>query len=207
LLPLANLTVNADQGVKMMCVSMPKWLVSSVAAVVWSAAATLANSPADAAMGMGGFRPGGFGGFHGGMGGFGGFHGPAMGGFRPGGFGGFHGGMGGFGGFHGPAMGGFRPGWSAWHGGAWGHPGWAGWHWHGGCWNCGHWRNGWWRGPAFASGLIVGAAATYPYWGGDYGYPYYGYDSYGYDNGCWAYHRVYNRYGHYIGRRLVNVCS
>jgi hypothetical protein len=187
----------------MMRVSMPKWLVSSVAAVMWSAVATLASAPADAAMGMGGFRPGGFGGFHGSMGSFGGFHGPAMGGFRP------SGGMGGFGGFHGPAMGGFRPGTGAWHGGAWGHHGWAGWggrHLHGGCWNCGHWHNGWWWSPAFASGLIVGTAATYPYWGGDYGYPYYGYDSYGYDNGCWTYHPVYNRYGHYIGRRLVNVC-
>ena len=31
--------------------------------------------------------------------------------------------------------------------------------------------------------------------------------SYGYDNGCWVYRRVYNRYGHYIGRSLVNVCQ
>ena len=49
---------------------------------------------------------------------------------------------------------------------------------------------------------------SHPYYGYDYGYPYYGAgSSYGYDNGCWVYRRVYNRYGHYIGRSLVNVCQ
>ena len=95
----------------------------------------------------------------------------------------------------------------------------------------GYGYGGWW--PGFATGALLGAAATYPYWGGYYGYPYYGYGygypyygvgygygypyaaagyGYGYGNGngngngCWVYRRTYNRYGHYIGRRLVNVC-
>ena len=116
--------------------------------------------------------------------------------------GGFHGGFGG-GGFHGGfGGGGFRGGWGGggWRGG-WG--GWRGGYGNRGCWNCGY---GWWW-PGFATGAIIGAAATYPY-SYDYGYPYYG-GGYGYgaDNGCWAYRRVYTRHGHYLGRRLVNLCS
>jgi len=95
--------------------------------------------------------------------------------------------------------GGFRgAGVGAWHGG-WGPGwGWGGRYWRGGN---GYWNNGWW-GPAFAGGLLL-VAATYPYWGGYYGYPYYGY---GYDSGCWAYRPAYDRWGRYIGRVLVNMC-
>ena len=182
-----------------MRVSIPKSLVAGVATIVLSAVATLTSAPAGAAVFHGG---GGFGGFHGG---FGGFHG---------GFGGFHGGMGGFGGFHGPAMGAFRPGMSAFHPGGFGfHRGFFdrdGFHRFdrddffrrrffdrdvfvnrnvfvggpGGCW-------GGWCG--FATGAIVGAAATYPYYG------------YGYGDGCWLYRPVY-RHGIYVGRRPVNIC-
>ena len=66
------------------------------------------------------------------------------------------------------------------------------------------------RRRGFATGAIVGAAATYPY--DDYGYGYsYSYgngngNGYGYDNGCWVYRPLYNRHGHYIGRHLVNLC-
>jgi len=67
-----------------------------------------------------------------------------------------------------------------------------------GCW--GGWCGGGWWWPGFATGAVVGAAATYPYYGYDYGYGYG--DDYG---GCWAYRPVY-RYGAYVGRRLVNIC-
>jgi len=122
---------------------------------------------------------------------------PADAQFRHGGFGG------GFGGFHG-GMGGFRGGgWGGgWHGGGWRNAGWGYGGWNGCRWGgCGY--NGW--GWGLATGALLGAAATYPYYGYGYGYPYYG-ASYGYDNGCWVYRRTYNRHGHYIGRRLVNVC-
>jgi hypothetical protein len=171
-----------------MRVSIPKSLAAGMAAIVLSTVATLTSAPADAA--MGGFRPGGFDGFHGGMGGF---RGPAIGGFRPGGF---HGGMGAF------------------------HPGGFGFHRRffarddlrrrffdrdvfinrnvfvggpGGCW--GGWCNGGWWWPGFASGAIVGAAATYPYYGAGYGY----------GDGCRIYRPVY-RHGIYVGRRIVNIC-
>jgi hypothetical protein len=159
-----------------MRVSISKSAVAGVAAVVLSAATSLTPAPAEAAF----FHGGGFGGFHGG--GFGGFHGGGFGGWRGGGWGGY--GRGGYG------------------YGAYGYGGW------------------WW--PGFATGALLGAAATYPYWGGYYGYPYYGYGygypyygagygygygyGYGNGNGCLVYRRTYNRYGHYIGRRLVNVC-
>ncbi|HZZ62551.1 MAG TPA: hypothetical protein VFE63_15530 [Roseiarcus sp.] len=154
-----------------MRVSIPKSLVAGVATIALSAAATLTSAPAGAAM----LHGGGFGGFHGG---FGGFHGPAMGAFRPG-------------------MSAFHPGGFGFHRGFFdrddffrrrfvdrdffinrnvfvGGPG--------GC------RGGW---CGFATGAIIGAAATYPY--------------YGYDYGCWVYRPVY-RYGAYVGRRLVNIC-
>ena len=122
------------------------------------------------------------GGFHGG---FGGFHG---GGFH-GGFGGFHGGMGGFGGWRGGGWGG------GWRGGGWGWGNGCGW---GGC--------GWW--PGLAAGALIGAAATYPYYGygGGYPYPDAGYGYYGSYNNCWVHRAVYSRHGHYLGRALVNVC-
>ena len=161
-----------------MRVSISKSAVAGVAAVVLSAATSLTPAPAEAAF------------FHGG--GFGGFHGGGFGGWRGGGWGG-----------------GWRPGWGGYGRGGYGYGGW------------------WW--PGFATGALLGAAATYPYWGGYYGYPYYGYGygypyygvgygygypyygagygyGYGNGNGCLVYRRTYNRYGHYIGRRLVNVC-
>ena len=117
--------------------------------------------------------------FHGG----GGFHG-----------GGFHGGWGG-GGFHGGG---------GWHGG-WGRPGWGGggWGWRragwgGGCWNCGVWGGGWgwgwdpgWAIAAAAVPVGVAIASQPAYDGGP---------------GCWARRRVWTANGHYLGRRLVNIC-
>jgi hypothetical protein len=108
--------------------------------------------------------------------------------------GGFHGG-----GFHGGGWGG------GWRGGGWGYRragwGWGG-GWGGGCWNCG-W--GW----GLATGALLGAAATYPYYGYGYGDPYYG-AGYGYGSGdgpgCWVRRRVWTGGGHYLGRRLVNIC-
>ena len=162
--------------------SISKSLVSGVAAVVMSLAAALSSAPADAAF------------FHGG--GFGGFHGGGFGGFHPGGFGGWHGGWG-------------HPGWGGWRGGGWG---WRGGYWRGGYWGggCGWGGCGWW--PGLAAGALVGAAVTSPYWAYGYGYPYYGYGypyataGYGYGDSCWVQRPVYNRFGHYIGRRLINVC-
>src|SRR5271165_6986409 len=138
-----------------MRISISKKIVAGLAALAMSAALSLSATPADAQ-----FRHGGFGG----------------------GFGGFHGGMGGFGGWHG-GMGGWGGGWrgGGWRGGGWGG-GWrnAGWGWgsHGRYWNgcgwggCGY--GGWW--PGIAAGALVGAAATYPYYGYGYGngYPDYG---------------------------------
>jgi len=188
-----------------MRVSMSKTVIAHLAAVIVSAVVGGATGPAQAAFfhggGFGGFHGGGFGGFH--SGGFGGFHSPGMGmgAFRPGGFGAFH-----------PGFNGFRPGFNGFH-----SPGFVNGRFvdrnffinrnvfiggHGGCW--GRWcGSGWWW-PGFASGAIIGAAATYPYY--DYGYGYPDYAGYGYDNGCWVYRPSYNRYGRYIGRRLVNVC-
>jgi hypothetical protein len=85
---------------------------------------------------------------------------------------------------HGPAV----------HGGGGGH-------WHGG--GGGHWHGGGW-GPAAVGlgvlGLAAGAAiAAQP--GPDYE------DGPGpYDDGCQAYRPVYDAYGNFMGRRLVNVC-
>jgi hypothetical protein len=67
--------------------------------------------------------------------------------------------------------------------------------WHGGG-GGGHWHGGGW-GPAAVGlgvlGLAAGAAiAAQP--GPDY------------DDGCQAYRPVYDPYGNYMGRRLVNVC-
>jgi hypothetical protein len=106
----------------------------------------------------------------------------------------FHGG-----GFHG---GGFHGGWGGggWHGG-WGRPGWGGggWGWRragwgGGCWNCGGWGWGWDPGWAIAAAAVpVGVAiASQPAYDGG--------------PGCWARRRVWTANGHYLGRRLVNIC-
>jgi len=192
---------------------MSKSVVARLTAVVLSAVASLATVPADAA--FGGFRTGGFGGFHGG--GFGGWHG---------GFGGWRGGGSG-GGWRGGGWGG---GWRGGYGyGGWGNRwGYGGWWWPG-------FATGAIVGAAAAypyeplakplfpgiktesdgARIRIGARTPfyfasssyyygYPY---GYGYPYYGAGyGYGYDNGCWVYRRVYNRWGHYIGRRLVNIC-
>jgi hypothetical protein len=67
-------------------------------------------------------------------------------------------------------------------------------HWHGG--GGGGWHGGGW-GPAAVGlgvlGLAAGAAiASEP--------------DPGYGDGCQAYRPVYDAYGNYMGRRLVNVC-
>jgi hypothetical protein len=116
--------------------------------------------------------------------------------------GGFHGG-----GFHGG--GGFRGG--GWRGGGWGRPGWgggwgyrrAGWGWGGGwgggCWNCGWgWDGGW--GWGWDPGWAI-AAATVPVGVAIASQP-----TYGGDAGCWVRRRVWTAGGHYLGRRLVNIC-
>ena len=74
-------------------------------------------------------------------------------------------------------------------------------HWHGGG-GGGHWHGGGW-GPAAVGlgvlGLAAGAAiAAQP--GPDYDGPDPG------DDGCQAYRPVYDAYGNFMGRRLVNVC-
>jgi hypothetical protein len=115
--------------------------------------------------------------------------------------GGFHGG-----GFHGGGWGG------GWRGGGWGRPGWGGgWGWRragwgpgwgwgggwGGCWNCG-WGWGWGYDPGWAIaaatvpvGVAIAANAAQPGYGGP---------------GCWVRRRVWTAGGHYLGRRLVNIC-
>ena len=92
--------------------------------------------------------------------------------------GGFHGG-----GFHG---GGFR-------GGGWGGG------WGGGCWNCGWgWGGGW--GWGWDPGWAI-AAATVPVGVAIASQP-----AYGDGPGCWVRRRVWTGGGHYLGRRLVNIC-
>jgi hypothetical protein len=102
----------------------------------------------------------------------------------------FHGGGGGFhgGGFHGGGFGGggFRGGgWGGgWRGGGgWGRPGW------GGGWGWGY-DPGW---AIAAAAVPIGVAiASQPAYGGG--------------PGCWVRRRVWTANGHYMGRRLVNVC-
>ena len=67
-----------------------------------------------------------------------------------------------------------------------GHPG------YGPAWR-GRSYGGW--GPGLVAGAILGAAAV----------PLIA--SAPYDNGCYAYRPVYDAYGVYIGRRLVDICS
>jgi hypothetical protein len=94
---------------------------------------------------------------------------------------------GGHGGWHG---GGWHGGGGGWHGG---YAGWRGGYWHPGYRRGGVWYNGWW-GPAVATGVLLGAAAAYPYYG-------YGYDS------CWQNRPVYSASGAYLGYQMVNVCQ
>jgi hypothetical protein len=126
---------------------------------------------------------------------------PAEAQFHGGGFhgGGFHGG-----GFHGGGWGG---GWhgGGWRGGGWGRPGWGGgWGWGragwgGGCWNCGGWGWGGW-GWGWDPGWAIAAAAV------PVGVAIASQPAYGGDPGCWVRRRVWTANGHYMGRRLVNVC-
>jgi hypothetical protein len=60
--------------------------------------------------------------------------------------------------------------------------------WHRGYWHNGYWQKGWW-GPAFATGVAVGAFATCPS-----------------HDGCWVYQPTYDPNGNYLGRQCVNVC-
>ena len=101
-----------------------------------------------------------------------------------------------------------------WHGGGW-HGGWGGWR---GGW--GGWRGGWgWGAAALGTGLLIGAAAAAPYYGGYYGYGPYAYDygygpsyaayggPYGYGGGCFIRGRwVWDGFGHRVWRR-VRVCN
>ena len=114
--------------------------------------------------------------------------------------GGFHGGGWGGGGWRGGGWGGGwgRPGW----GGGWGYRragwGWGG-GWGGGCWNCGWgWGGGW--GWGYDPGWAI-AAATVPIGVAIASQP-----AYGGGPGCWVRRRVWTANGHYMGRRLVNVC-
>ena len=63
-------------------------------------------------------------------------------------------------------------------------------------------------GRGFGLGLGLGALGAYDYgYGADY--PYYGDYGYGYDpnSGCTSYRPVYDRYGNYLGRSLVDTCQ
>ena len=80
-----------------------------------------------------------------------------------------------------------RAGWGWGGGGGWG----------GGCWNCGWgWGGGWGWDPGWAiaaAAVPIGVAiASQPAYGGG--------------PGCWVRRRVWTANGHYMGRRLVNVC-
>ncbi len=55
---------------------------------------------------------------------------------------------------------------------------------------------GGWGGPAVVGGLAAGALLAAPYY----------YGGYGYGNSCTVYSPMYDAYGNYIGRQLVNVC-
>ena len=79
-----------------------------------------------------------------------------------------------------------------------GDPGWGG-GWGGGCWNCGWgWGGGW--GWGYDPGWAI-AAATVPIGVAIASQP-----AYGGGPGCWVRRRVWTANGHYMGRRLVNVC-
>lgn len=72
---------------------------------------------------------------------------------------------------------------------------------HGGYRHGGGWHHGGFWGPAvglgiagLAAGAIVASQAPYGYYG------------YGPYDGCAAWRPVYDAYGNYVGRRVVNVC-
>jgi hypothetical protein len=161
-----------------MRVSIRKTLVAAFAALGMATAIVATSTPAEAQF------HGGGGGFHGG-----GFHGGGFGG------GGFHGGGWGGGGWHGGGWGGGGWGRPGWGGGGWRRAGWGGGGWGGGCWNCG-WGGGWGWDPGWAI-----AAATVPVGIAIASQP-------AYDDGpsCWVRRRVWTANGHYMGRRLVNIC-
>jgi hypothetical protein len=47
--------------------------------------------------------------------------------------------------------------------------------------------------------VLTGAAiASYPYWGGGYGYG---------GGNCWQVRPTYDAYGNYLGQQSVNVCQ
>jgi hypothetical protein len=60
-------------------------------------------------------------------------------------------------------------------------------------------------GAGALGGFAAGAAVGYAFAPGYYGYGY-GYDDYGYGN-CYQYNRVYDRWGRYLGVRLVDICE
>ncbi len=72
--------------------------------------------------------------------------------------------------------------------------------WGGGCWNCGWgWGGGW--GWGYDPGWAI-AAATVPLGVAIASQPVYGGGP-----GCWVRRRVWTAHGHYLGRRLVNICD
>ena len=162
-----------------MRVSIRKTVVAAIAALGMATAVATISTPAQAQW------HGGGGGFHGG-----GFHG---GGFRGGGWAAAAGmaeagaaavGTAAGAGLDGAAAGATARGLG--RGGGWG----------GGCWNCG-WgaRWGWDPGWAIAAATVpLGVAiASQPVYGGG--------------PGCWVRRRVWTAHGHYLGRRLVNICD
>ena len=66
-------------------------------------------------------------------------------------------------------------------------------------------------GAGFVTGLAAGAIlGAAPYYGDDYGYDDYGYggyDGYGAADPCYQYQKVYDRWGRYLGVRLVDACA
>ena len=102
---------------------------------------------------------------------------PASAAFRTGGGGGFHGG-----GFHGGFGGGYRGFGGAYRGfGGWGYGGWG------------------WGGYGYYGDPYDAYYGYGPYYGAPY--PYAG------DAGCVRPQRVYDRHGHYLGRRYVDMCQ
>jgi len=80
--------------------------------------------------------------------------------------------------------------------------------WHRGYWGGGYYHNGWW-GPAIGLGILGGVVAGAAIASSGPGYgpgPYYGGPGPGYAAGCGAWRPVYDNWGHYLGRRWVNVC-
>jgi hypothetical protein len=72
-----------------------------------------------------------------------------------------------------------------------------------------YWRHGYYHnnggwGPAVGLGILGGVIAGAAIANSG---PYYGPGpAYGYDDGCWQPRPIYNPWGRYVGRRMVNVC-